>query len=263
MAECGVDAPRERRKWRHGNWEHGTVYAGLDANLYPQKYVCFPVVSIVCCCESDVVSTVLLVSIVVPYQDNSCDCGVFVCRYAYGMYRLRAMPFTYEAVTPAEGADTTGISFEGIITNNPAFDFNRKDVSRIRKEIMSLIEGLSNIYTRWKLVEQNDHDQSSLSPEELCSHGDSASGIQMSGPVTVPRSTMEAVESTPNTGNEEPEATTATFKPMAPSEAEPAIRDGYHDMVIEQVQRKNETELTLGCDSDASMEIDDPDVADI
>jgi hypothetical protein len=221
-------------------------------------------VSLTYCCESDVVSTVLLASIVVPYQDNSCDCGVFVCRYAYGMYRLRAMPFTYEAVTAAEGADTTVISFEGIITNNPAFEFNRKDVSRIRKEIMSLIERLSNIYTRWKLAEQNDHDQSSLSPEEMGSHGDSASGVQMSAPVTVSRSTMEAAESIPNAGNEEMEFTTDAFKPMAPSEAEPAIRDGCHDMVIEQVQGKKETELTSGCDSDASMETDkDPGVADV
>ena len=24
----------------------------------------------------------------VPYQDNGCDCGVFVCRYAYNLYMI-------------------------------------------------------------------------------------------------------------------------------------------------------------------------------
>ncbi len=33
--------------------------------------------------------TMEVVTKLIPYQDNSCDCGVFVCRYAYALFESR------------------------------------------------------------------------------------------------------------------------------------------------------------------------------
>ena len=32
----------------------------------------------------------------VPLQDNGCDCGVFVCHYAYSLYIMRHLPFIHK-----------------------------------------------------------------------------------------------------------------------------------------------------------------------
>jgi hypothetical protein len=93
----------------------------------------------------------------VPYQDNGCDCGMYVCRYAYGMYRLRSTPFTFEAaeVTTTERNWSPSPSFCKLISKSPAFEFNATDVARMRKEMEKLIERLSNLYMRWKSVQRD------------------------------------------------------------------------------------------------------------
>jgi Ulp1 family protease len=65
----------------------------------------------------------------VPLQDNGCDCGVFVCRYAYSLYVMRDQVF-----------DSVGINdaFQTLITNRPAFKFNKKDIARMREDMRSL-----------------------------------------------------------------------------------------------------------------------------
>jgi hypothetical protein len=76
----------------------------------------------------------------VPYQDNGCDCGVFVCRYAYNLYMMRHKQFTwasYENEMP---------SFASLITRGPAIQFDMYDIGRIRDEISALIDKLSKLY---------------------------------------------------------------------------------------------------------------------
>jgi hypothetical protein len=77
--------------------------------------------------------------ITVPYQDNGCDCGVFVCRYAYNLYMMRHLKFTYEDYEERP-------PFTSKITRSPAFKFNMSDIDRIRKDISALIDNLSNLY---------------------------------------------------------------------------------------------------------------------
>jgi hypothetical protein len=75
----------------------------------------------------------------VPYQDNGCDCGVFVCRYAYSLYTMRHQRFTrddYDEKQP----------FLSLITRGPAFQFDMSDIDRIRGEISTLIDKLSELY---------------------------------------------------------------------------------------------------------------------
>ncbi len=75
----------------------------------------------------------------VPYQDNGCDCGVFVCRYAYGLFVMRHLDFTF-------GGMNEHPPFKMLITEGPAFQFDQSVIPRIRNEITSLIDNLSKIY---------------------------------------------------------------------------------------------------------------------
>ena len=75
----------------------------------------------------------------VPYQENSWDCGVYVCRFAYGLYLLRNKKFLSEEVSGKR-------PFENLITNSPEFSFSMKDIVRLRSEMKELVVSLSNIY---------------------------------------------------------------------------------------------------------------------
>eukprot|EP01082_Thalassiosira_pseudonana_P012513 g11502.t1 g11502 contig5:1019505-1021842(+) len=81
----------------------------------------------------------------IPYQENGCDCGVFVCRYAYGLYLMRRQLFTPEDIND---------NFKGMITNGSAFAFDMKDIARIRGEFATLIDRLSPKYLAIKDVEE-------------------------------------------------------------------------------------------------------------
>ena len=81
----------------------------------------------------------------VPKQENGCDCGVFVCRYAYGLYLMR-----HQLFTPKDIND----NFKGMITNGSAFDFDMKDIARIREEFATLIDRLSPKYLAIKDAEE-------------------------------------------------------------------------------------------------------------
>jgi len=73
-------------------------------------------------------------SLAVPQQNNGCDCGVFVCRYAYNMVVLmRNQHFTWSDI-------------DAQITNSPEFQFGMRDIPRIRREIGELIDNLSLVY---------------------------------------------------------------------------------------------------------------------
>jgi Ulp1 family protease len=87
----------------------------------------------------------------VPYQDNSWDCGVFVCRYAYAVYLLRERSFSYrEANAFGERGNSR---FLELITDSPEFSFAMPDIARFRNELKTLIEMLSGVYTPWKQEE--------------------------------------------------------------------------------------------------------------
>jgi len=85
----------------------------------------------------------------VPYQDNSWDCGVFVCRYAYSTLLLRDRQFTFEDIT---GSD---MLLEGI-TNRPEFEFSMQDIKLLREEMKVLVDNLTESYQSIKLKEKED-----------------------------------------------------------------------------------------------------------
>ena len=55
----------------------------------------FPFDNMSCRIFSFFSSLLTMISLIpVPYQDNGCDCGIFVCRYAYNLYIMRHQKFT-------------------------------------------------------------------------------------------------------------------------------------------------------------------------
>ena len=85
----------------------------------------------------------------VPYQENGCDCGVFVCRYAYNLYIMRHLRFTWKGYKA---------NFASLITNSPAFQFDMSEIARIREEMTTLVDNLSKVYLPW-LKEQELADR--------------------------------------------------------------------------------------------------------
>ena len=80
----------------------------------------------------------------VPLQTNGCDCGIFVCLYAYNLYSMRDKKFTKSGMQE---------KFRDLITRSPAFQFTMDDISRTREEIKTLVDSLSVLY---KHVQQKD-----------------------------------------------------------------------------------------------------------
>jgi len=88
-------------------------------------------------------------------QKNGCDCGVFVCRYALGMFKLRHFEFTNNEVGFRKGSDSnyTGNRhlqpFSKLITNGEEFNFDCDDIHRIRIEFKVFIKNLHPLYVRF------------------------------------------------------------------------------------------------------------------
>ena len=108
-------------------------------------------------CETKVLSlkTPFIFIISVPLQNNSWDCGVFVCRYAYAIYELRHKDFTYgdAGMHCQEGGVARGPAsraFRELISDGAEFDFNMEDIIRFREELKTLIERLSPLYHKMK-----------------------------------------------------------------------------------------------------------------
>jgi hypothetical protein len=107
----------------------------------------------------------------VPYQNNSWDCGVFVCRYASGIFQLRNHVFSYDELL------VDGGSAIKMITHSAEFDFTLDDIACLREEMKVLIERLSAIYLPWKanrdqanrldkLAENKAKEEANGSPDE-------------------------------------------------------------------------------------------------
>ena len=91
-----------------------------------------------CCLES---LTRCLYHTQVPYQENGCDGGVFVFRYAYALFVMRFTIFTWDHIESR---------LKKLITEGPAFRFDTDDIFRIRFEMGILIKRLEEKYcTIW------------------------------------------------------------------------------------------------------------------
>jgi hypothetical protein len=76
----------------------------------------------------------------VPRQKNGFNCGLFLCRYALGIYKLREQTFTYEVVY----RNKTPLLKK--VTNNALFIFNQKVVDDFRKQLGELCDNLYHVF---------------------------------------------------------------------------------------------------------------------
>ena len=109
----------------------------------------------------------LLLFTPVPYQENGCDCGVFVCRYAYSLYMMRHLKFTWVDIEE---------HFKSMITRGQAFQFDMEDIARIRGEIGTLINKLSEVYLAMKAEEKREKKK--LKKVVKCSEEEKQSDIR-------------------------------------------------------------------------------------
>ncbi|CAJ1939071.1 unnamed protein product [Cylindrotheca closterium] len=112
----------------------------------------------------------------VPMQNNTWDCGVFVCRYALAIFKLRNRSFTFR--------DVHGDSpFSRLVAGGAEFDFNMKDIVRFRGEFQTLIENLSGVYSRWKREGEKPNpksdDAEKSGGQEVETHEDKSSDQEM------------------------------------------------------------------------------------
>jgi hypothetical protein len=138
------------RKWLNSEWgKLGRVNPPFDAKRLPLAspksrfcFIClFHNITTLSAGRSSVPHHLLSISLLVPvpYQSNGCDCGVFVCRYAYNLYLMRHKRFYWVDYTERP-------KFNTLITKGPAFQFDKCDMNRIRGEISTLINRLSKLY---------------------------------------------------------------------------------------------------------------------
>ena len=106
--------------------------------------------------------TYLIASFLVPYQDNSWDCGVFVCRYAYGLYLLRNHVITYGDLGNSKRP------FRELITNSEEFDFDSEDIVRLRGVLKILIGRLSTMYLKWKKAKDEQEKADAAKKPAAC-----------------------------------------------------------------------------------------------
>jgi hypothetical protein len=90
----------------------------------------------------------------VPLQDNGSDCGVYVCRYSLGVYKLRHCDFRERDIfpenLPRQQRLRQKVGCQHLITTSREFDFTVQDIQEMRREFQRLIENLSKVYGHWQ-----------------------------------------------------------------------------------------------------------------
>jgi hypothetical protein len=88
---------------------------------------------------------VYFISFLVPIQSNGFDCGLFVCRYAAGLHKIRHELFTYSDIY------STSSPLLEKLTQNSNFQFHQRTVTEFRIQLGTLIDNLSSVYKFGKL----------------------------------------------------------------------------------------------------------------
>ena len=108
----------------------------------------------------------------VPYQDNSWDCGVFVCRYAYALYVKRKERITYRDLGESRPY------LHGVITDSVEFNFNMADIRRLREEMKTLIRRLSVSYVAMKKREEKARKERKMKKIKIAAESVAAHNFQ-------------------------------------------------------------------------------------
>jgi Ulp1 protease family, C-terminal catalytic domain len=99
--------------------------------------------------------------IFVPRQQNGFDCGLFVCRYILGIYKLREQTFMFEDVYK----NKTPLLKK--VTNSSSFIFNQKLVNDFRKQLGELFDNLDHLYHHGKVPKPSGRGKTSSRGREV------------------------------------------------------------------------------------------------
>ena len=99
-----------------------------------------------------------------PMQDNSWDCGVFVCRYAYGILCMRDKPFAADASFLDMPKRNRIVN--DWVTASDGFQFDMRDIVRLRDEIAYLIDELGKLYKKLRNEQRRRRQQQRKEEEE-------------------------------------------------------------------------------------------------
>jgi len=120
----------------------------------------------------------------VPFQTNGYDCGIFVCRYAYALYRLRHLKFLHKEVfsTAVLGSPTRfrckkKNAFKSLITNGQDFKFEMEDIDQMRSDFKKFIQKLSPIYRQWKNGKKRSEEEAKMSAKKTAAIQDDSAQI--------------------------------------------------------------------------------------
>ena len=76
----------------------------------------------------------------VPQQKNGYDCGLFVCRYAYAIFKIRDQFFNQLDISGSK------LLLRDEIINNEHFRFNQEVINQFRIQLKQLLQNLSDVY---------------------------------------------------------------------------------------------------------------------
>ena len=99
-----------------------------------------------------------------PVQDNSWDCGVFVCRYAYGILCMRDKPLSADS-SFLDRKERNRIVNDWVAASD-GFQFDMRDIARLREEIADLIDGLGKLYKKLRNEQRRRRQQQRKEEEE-------------------------------------------------------------------------------------------------
>ena len=76
----------------------------------------------------------------VPQQKNGYDCGLFVCRYAYAIFKIRDQFFNQLDIASSK------LLLKDEIIYNEHFRLNQEFIDQFRIQLKQLLQNLSDVY---------------------------------------------------------------------------------------------------------------------
>jgi Ulp1 family protease len=130
----------------------------------------------------------------IPYQDNAVDCGVFTWRYAYGIFIMRDLTFSFYDLAE---------DFKTMITKGSTFQFGLADIPRIRKEMEQLCISLMSLYQEYKDDQQRKEGADNSAPDSATSsnapqNNDIVSSHTAGSVASIPNSESSSIQSPTN-----------------------------------------------------------------
>ena len=189
----------------------------------------------------------------IPHQDNGCDCGVFVCRYAYNLFQMRNENLFSQFDMVDACSDLFG--------DSGLFEFGMKDIARIRVEMERLIRNLSKVYLQKQKLEKAKKKSKSSSKE---ADGNSSSEAAEAGETTDGGNKSEGLDESLDSivkREDESQETSGDEGPFVPKEKENVENSSDTSGKDEEVKTGEEEDLSSSGDEKSQDLLDEGSVA--